>query len=123
AVLGGRAGLVALVYGSREALRQRLDRRAVAEVLEPLARGGPHPLFLLLDVRHGVKRPAERARRWYQSDRAALRGRLAPFLYSRAWTRGTRAGGSPGRPRSSRSRRGSRASSGSSARSSPPTTS
>ena len=37
---------------TQEALRQRLDRRAVAQVLEPLFSGDPDALLLLLDVRH-----------------------------------------------------------------------
>jgi len=49
---------VARVGGRREALRERLDRRAVAKVLEALLGGDPYPLLLLLDVRHGVKMPA-----------------------------------------------------------------
>ena len=42
---------------------KRLDRRAVAQVLEPLLGRGPDALLLLLDVRHGVKMPAPRAGR------------------------------------------------------------
>jgi hypothetical protein len=45
--------------------RERLRRRAVAQVLEPLLSGGPDALFLLLDVRHVEKTPASRGRvRW-----------------------------------------------------------
>src|SRR5712691_891656 len=44
------------VRGSRlEALRQRLDGRAVAEVLEALTSLSPYTLALLLDVRHSKK--------------------------------------------------------------------
>src|SRR5437870_12998749 len=56
---------------------QRLHRRAVAHVLEPLLGGRPHALLLLLDVRHfrsNARGP--RARRWYQS----LLSRLAPRM-------------------------------------------
>ena len=75
--------------GRLEALRQRLDRRAVAQVLEPLARGGADALLLLLDVRHGEKRPAlagaamvaERSapprRAVVQPDAAPILGRVA----------------------------------------------
>ena len=41
-----------------ESLRQRFDRRAVAQILEPLTGSDPDALLLLLDVRHGVKTPA-----------------------------------------------------------------
>jgi hypothetical protein len=34
------------------------------EVLETLLARDPYTLFLLLDVRHDVKMPARRARRW-----------------------------------------------------------
>src|SRR5439155_22731082 len=63
AMLGDRTLLVALGNGSLQASRQRLDRRAVAQVLEPLASCGPDALFLLFDVRHDVKTPASRAAR------------------------------------------------------------
>ena len=46
---------------ARKPARQRLHRRAVAEVLEPLLSRGPDALLLLLDVRHSVKKPATRA--------------------------------------------------------------
>jgi len=53
------------VRGCRlEPLRERLDRRAVAEVLETLPRLDPDALALLLDVRHSRKRPQLRAGRW-----------------------------------------------------------
>src|SRR5581483_1534048 len=64
AVLLGDPGGVALLDRGRKALRQRLDRRAVAEILRSLPLGDPDALLLLLDVRHGVKTPASRARRW-----------------------------------------------------------
>ena len=53
--------LVPVRDGALEPSRHRLDRRAVAQVLEPLAGGDAHPLLLLLDVRHSVKTPAARA--------------------------------------------------------------
>src|SRR5207253_2060980 len=53
--------LVPAVDRSPQALRQRLDGRAVAEVLQPLPRCEPDALLLLLDVRHSVKTPAARA--------------------------------------------------------------
>jgi len=37
---------------------KRLDRRAVAEILEPLSRLDPNALALLLDVRHFERTPA-----------------------------------------------------------------
>ena len=43
---------VAVLDRRREPLRQRLDRRAVAQVLEPLVGGGTNALLLLPDVRH-----------------------------------------------------------------------
>src|SRR5215217_5965291 len=43
---------VAALGSRREALRQRLDRGAVAEVLEPLLARDTDALLLLLDVRH-----------------------------------------------------------------------
>ena len=43
---------VALLDSRREAPREGLDRRAVAQILEPLPRRGPDALLLLLDVRH-----------------------------------------------------------------------
>ena len=52
---------VAVCDGTLETARERLDRRAVPEVLEPLPRGASNPLLLLLDVRHDVKMPAARA--------------------------------------------------------------
>ena len=55
-VAGGDRGL--------EALRQRLHGRAEADVLVAAGGRGPDALLLLLDVRHSVKRPAVRARRW-----------------------------------------------------------
>ena len=53
---------VAAFGGGRETLRQRLDRRAVAEVLEPLLGGDPDALLLLLDVRHRRENARERAK-------------------------------------------------------------
>src|SRR5207248_452256 len=55
--------LVDLGTSSLQASRQRLDRRAVAQVLEPLASCGPDALLLLFDVGHDVKTPASRAAR------------------------------------------------------------
>jgi hypothetical protein len=46
-----RLGL-AVGHRSLETLRQRLHRRAVAEVLHPLTAGDDDALLLLLDVRH-----------------------------------------------------------------------
>jgi len=63
-VLLGDALGVALFHGGAEPAGVGLDRRGVAEVLEPLVGCDPHALLLLLDVRHGVKMPAARARRW-----------------------------------------------------------
>src|SRR5262249_51207084 len=70
-VVLGRGGGVAGLGGRGEALRQRLDRRAVAPGLGPLLGGNAHSLLLLLDVRHsgempapaGARRVAEPARR------------------------------------------------------------
>ena len=63
---GARWRRVLVARGRRglEPLRQRLDRRAVAEVLVPLALGDPDALLLLLNVRHVEERPAVRARGW-----------------------------------------------------------
>src|SRR6266516_2236540 len=63
AMLRGSALLVTVGDRALQALRQGLDRRAVAEVLEPLPSRGPHTFLLLLDVRHDVKTPAPRAAR------------------------------------------------------------
>ncbi len=49
---------VALGDRGLEPARERLDRRAVAQVLQPLRGRDPDALLLLLDVRHGVKMPA-----------------------------------------------------------------
>jgi hypothetical protein len=49
---------VARLDGRGKPLCQRLDRRLVAQILEPLFSGGPDPLLLLFDVRHVVKTPA-----------------------------------------------------------------
>ena len=57
AMLGRDALGVAVGDGRLEALRQRLDRRAVAEVLGPLPLLDPDALLLLLDVRHSRKCP------------------------------------------------------------------
>ena len=51
-MLGGDGRLVAVGDRGLEPLREGLDRRAVAEVLEPLTAGDPDALLLLLDVRH-----------------------------------------------------------------------
>src|SRR5487761_1016381 len=58
AVLGVRRRFVAAFDRDSKTLRQRLDRGAVAQVLEPLLGSGPDALLLLFDVRHGVKTPA-----------------------------------------------------------------
>ena len=58
-VLGRDLVLVAGLDRSLEPARDRLDRRAVAEVVHAVVRGGSHALFLLLDVRHIEERPAE----------------------------------------------------------------
>ena len=64
--------LVAGLDGSLQPPRDRLDRRAVAEVVQPVLGGGSDALLLLLDVRHLKETPANmRARRWYQSPRVA----------------------------------------------------
>src|SRR5436190_2192778 len=57
-VLGPDTVGLSCLRGLLETARQRLHRRAVAEVLEPLACRGADALFLLFDVRHSVKRPA-----------------------------------------------------------------
>jgi hypothetical protein len=51
-MLGLDAFGVAVLDRPLEPLRERLDRRPVAEVLEPLARRRLDTLLLLLDVRH-----------------------------------------------------------------------
>ena len=56
-MLGLDAILVARLDGRRKALRERLGRRAVVQVLQPLLGGSANALLLLLDVRHGVKNP------------------------------------------------------------------
>jgi putative peptidoglycan lipid II flippase len=61
-MVGLDPALVAGLNGRFEALRERLGRRAVAQVLEPLSGGAPDAFFLLVDVRHVVKRPAARGR-------------------------------------------------------------
>src|SRR5437588_9863328 len=57
-----RADPLAVVVCDRvaEPTSQRLHRRAVADVLEPLLGGRSHALLLLLDVRHSVAMPAFR---------------------------------------------------------------
>src|SRR5262249_28899791 len=55
----GDRGLVAVVDGSLEPLRERLGGRAKTQVLHARLSGDPHALLLLLDVRHLVKEPAE----------------------------------------------------------------
>lgn len=52
---GANALCVAFVDGAAQPTGQRLHRRAVAQVLEPLASGTADALLLLLDVRHDVK--------------------------------------------------------------------
>ena len=94
-----------------EALCERLDRRAVAEVLEPLARRDPDALLLLLDVRPYVKSArgcgramvAEHFRRENRPDDAAWRALRDPTARPRrASTRSAPDGaGSPARRRSS----------------------
>src|SRR5262245_65733803 len=67
AVLGGDRVGVSGLDGDLEALGQRLDRRAVADVLVPLAAGDPDALLLLLDVRHRyvcIARKGPHARAW-----------------------------------------------------------
>ena len=56
-VLGGDHARVAVGNGGLEPLGKRLDRRAVAEVLEPLTRRDSDTLLLLLDVRHCERVP------------------------------------------------------------------
>ena len=56
-MLGADRGLVALFDRRLEALEERLDRRAIAQVLEPLAARDVHTLLLLLVVRHTRERP------------------------------------------------------------------
>ena len=54
---------VALRGRRGEALGERLDRRLVAQVLEPLFGGGADALLLLLDIGHNAKKcPLRRAR-------------------------------------------------------------
>ena len=48
--------LVAVGNCAFQAFRQGLDRRAVAEVLEPLPSRRPHTFLLLFDVGHDVKK-------------------------------------------------------------------
>ena len=67
----------ALIHGRAQAPRQRLDRRPVAQVLEPLAGGDTDALLLLLDVRHGVKMPAARAVEMVAERLRLRRGRRA----------------------------------------------
>ena len=62
AMLGRNAVGIAFRCSDLEPLRERLDRRAVAEVLEALPRLDPHALFLLLDVRHSKETPAAAGR-------------------------------------------------------------
>src|SRR3954447_2734983 len=62
-VLGRHLLAIAVLDGGLEALRERLDRRSVAQVLEPLTGGRPDALLLLLDVRHLEKTPASRCGR------------------------------------------------------------
>ena len=64
AVLAGDALAVAVGDSRLEALRQGLDRRPVAEVLDPLPLLDQDALLLLFDVRHSRKRPHPRAARW-----------------------------------------------------------
>jgi hypothetical protein len=61
-----RCDTLGVTVGDRrlEALRERLDRRAIAEVLASLALLDADALALLLDVRHSKKRPRLRAARW-----------------------------------------------------------
>ncbi len=63
AVLADDALGVAVGDGRLEALRQGLDRRAVAEVLSPLPLLDQDALLLLLDVRHFEETPACRGPR------------------------------------------------------------
>ena len=120
-VLGGDRLRVAVGDRGLEPLRQRLHRRAVAEVLE-LARSAAMRTRFFCCWMFGIawKCPHLRA-----GDGSRGRRRRGAAPYARApWTQ--RAHAPParlGRRRSSRSRPGSRAFSGSSARSSPPTTS
>jgi hypothetical protein len=62
AMLARNAVGIAFRCSDLEPLRERLDRRAVAEVLEALPRLDPHALFLLLDVRHSKETPAAAGR-------------------------------------------------------------
>src|SRR5262249_48824746 len=62
-MLRGHRLLVPVGYRPLQPSRQRLHGRAIAQVLEPLARSDPHPLLLLLNVRHSAKTPATRAER------------------------------------------------------------
>ena len=64
AVLGGDRVGVARVDGGLEALRQRLDGRAEADVLHALALGCPDTLLLLLMFGISKKEPVERAGGW-----------------------------------------------------------
>src|SRR5438034_381683 len=72
AMLCGSTLLVPFGDRTLQALCQGLDRRAVAEVLEPLPSRGSHTFLLLLDVGHDVKnaRSAGRAivaKRWLRA--------------------------------------------------------
>jgi hypothetical protein len=59
AVLSSCPVLVAVLHRLLEPLEDGLRSRPVPHVFEPLASGGLDASFLLLDVRHRVKRPAE----------------------------------------------------------------
>src|SRR5206468_1994648 len=62
-VLGGDLLGVALVDRVTKAPCQRLDGRAIAQILEPLAGGGADALLLLANVRHALLAPVrEKAR-------------------------------------------------------------
>ena len=60
----GDAVLIAVGDRRPQPARERLHGRGVAQVREALLRRRADPLLLLLDIRHSVKVPAERAGRW-----------------------------------------------------------
>src|SRR5438067_2614585 len=80
AVLALGGGVVVALDGCSETLRQRLDRRAVAQVLQALLARDADPLLLLSDVGHVRKKcPVSRAAAWYQShvSRSGPEGRVS----------------------------------------------
>ena len=76
----GRDALLPFLDGLSEALRDRLDRRVVAQVLDPLLGGRADTLLLLLNVGHLRTNARDaRAPRWYQSRFSHLGRKPAPM--------------------------------------------